>query len=108
MNINVQRYMAGINVAASGTQFDSEAVKLRGIITRLIVVVPNFTNNITVAISILNDIGDTLYSVSGLSKNATHNMAIDIEAVGNLIFRANLSGDAGSAGTIGLRIYERS
>lgn len=61
---------------------------------------PDFTNAVTATFDIIDEAGDTIYSVSGLAENAVHFLMVDRPVRIGTQLKVTLSGAPGGSGGI--------
>jgi hypothetical protein len=72
----------------------------------IVVVIPDFTNDVTTVLSIENADDHEIYASGSLAKNTTHVLAAEKPLVGNNTIKLTLSGDAGgSCGIVKTKLY---
>jgi hypothetical protein len=100
-----------LKFAATGTDLTGDIFN-NGIINSIILVVPNFTNAITLSqIDIYDEDGDVIYTNStGWTKNASHLLSgLSIPSAEGFSIKATISGAAGgSGGNLVIKTYTES
>lgn len=95
---NLEKTDENIQVFAATGTTKSWTFVANALTHTIVVVVPNFTNAITVVLSITNSDGNEIYASSALAKDTTHVIAIEKPLVGSHTILLTLSGDAGGTG----------
>jgi len=92
--------------AATGTQLTS-LIHENGSISLMVIEVPNFTNTITITVTVLDTDGDTLWESGSLAKNSTvRRTGLSIPVDYGYTIQVDLSGVAGgSGGTVTVKNY---
>jgi hypothetical protein len=99
-----------VSIAATGTTFDTTVAKYEGVITRYILEVPNYTNDVTTTLSIIDANSVTIFAGAAHAKNANYSIPVDVEVDGSQTYtlRLTLSGAAGgTGGTAYITLYLR-
>lgn len=74
-------------------------------LTRYVVNVPNYTNDVTTSLKVVKSDGTTIvYTGAAHSRNATYSVPVDVELFPTDIIRLSVSGDIG-AGANGVTGY---
>jgi hypothetical protein len=98
----VQRLEVEFAFGAVSTEKEVQSV-IEGEIKQIHLRVPNFANNVTLALSIEDEAGYEIFTSGAKARNTTHNLkATDLDQsvliAGTFKFKATLSGDAGGEG----------
>ena len=110
------KVVATVAFGDSGTTGSYKITECNGFVHNMIINVPDFANNVTATVTILDDDGDTLYTSSALTKNTTTSLGGiaaaelgDVPLSYNYTCRITLSGDAGAGGgTVTVKMYAKS
>jgi hypothetical protein len=98
----VQRLEVEFAFGAAGTEKEVQSV-IEGEIKQIHLRVPNFANNVTLALSIEDEASYEIFTSGAKARNANYNLkATDLDhtvlIAGTFKFKATLSGDAGGEG----------
>lgn len=79
-----------------------------GLTHTIVVELPDWTNNSTATLSLINSDSKTLYSISALAENATYILLVERPLHETSTFKITLSGaPGGSGGTAYVTVYKR-
>ncbi len=89
-----------ISITSGGTQFDTNIVIPYGRLTRYILEIPDYTNDSTTTLSIIDTNSVVIYQSPSYNDNSNYSIPVDIELSGSYTVRLTLNTAPGNDTTV--------